>query len=82
MILYEMITRTVPFNGLDSLQIIYAVGIQHQHPSIPDSVRDQHRALVTLMEDCWNADPELRPSFLEIQLALIRIQKALNKAKQ
>jgi len=37
-------------------------------PDIPDSIKDDK--LVKLMQECWDTDPDQRPSFSEINSRL------------
>lgn len=75
MILFEMITNTLPFPELSPVQIIYAVAIGKQQPSIPDHLQSNSE-LIKLMKCCWCYNAEERPTFLEIVGTLERILKS------
>ncbi|XP_058725416.1 serine/threonine-protein kinase STY8-like isoform X3 [Vicia villosa] len=62
-ILWELLTRKLPYEDLSPLQA--AVGVVHKdlRPEIP---RDAHPKLVELLHWCWHKDPSLRPDFSEI----------------
>ncbi|KAE9620955.1 putative dual-specificity kinase TKL-Pl-4 family [Lupinus albus] len=62
-ILWELLTRKLPYEHLSPLQA--AVGVVHKglRPEIP---RDTHPKLVELLHQCWQQDPSLRPDFSEI----------------
>ncbi|CAJ2675812.1 unnamed protein product [Trifolium pratense] len=62
-ILWELLTRKLPYEDLSPLQA--AIGVVHKdlRPEIP---RDTHPKLVELIHRCWHKDPCLRPDFSEI----------------
>lgn len=62
-ILWEMATREVPFQGMSETEIAYQVVNNHLMPPIPESCPQN---LKTLIESCINPDPEQRPTFSEI----------------
>lgn len=62
-ILWELLTGCIPWEKLNPIQVIAAVGFKKRQlpkPDHPDTV------LVKLMEACLSHDPHERPSFLEI----------------
>ena len=61
--LWEMLTHGIPFEGRDPVQIIYAVAMKGERPVIPEGTPS---ALETLIERCWAQDPTDRPTFAEI----------------
>ena len=61
--LWEMLTRGIPFEGRDPVQIIYAVAMKGERPTIPEGTPS---ALEALIERCWAQDPKDRPTFSEI----------------
>ncbi|KAL1834579.1 hypothetical protein ACET3Z_004230 [Daucus carota] len=62
-ILWELATLRVPWNEMNSMQVVGAVGFQHRHLDVPDWVDP----LVTeLILECWNPVAQLRPSFGQI----------------
>lgn len=60
MMLWEMLTREVPFYGLETPQVIYSVVFQQKRPEIPTSTPSK---LKQLIESCWSQEPKERPSF-------------------
>ncbi|EME27357.1 Serine/threonine-protein kinase EDR1 [Galdieria sulphuraria] len=77
-IMWEMITRKVPFEGMTSMQIIAAVGFRKQKlpppliPSpLPPNLSGMHR-YVDVMESCF-AEPDKRPSMSHILSELCKI---------
>ena len=62
-LLWEMITKQNPFDGLAWAQILCVVVVNKQRPPIPENLDPQLKALIT---KCWDPDPKKRPSFAEI----------------
>ncbi|OHS98450.1 Serine/threonine-protein kinase HT1 [Tritrichomonas foetus] len=63
LILWEMLTKKVPFSGLESAQVIYTVVIQQSRPPIPSKTPPN---LAKLIECCWSPNANERPSFERI----------------
>lgn len=63
MILWEMLTKEVPFENLQPVQIIYFVAMKGERPIMPD---DTPLPLANLIRSCWSANPKERPKFYEI----------------
>jgi len=68
LLIWEMLTKKVPFCGLDQLQIGTMI-INGDRPLIPKTASN---SLSRLIRDCWNQDPEARPTFSQILLKLTR----------
>ncbi|KAL6076589.1 Constitutive triple response 4 [Balamuthia mandrillaris] len=68
MVLWELLTHEAPFYGLHPLQIVRAID-QGKLPDIPKTCPPDYAKLIS---DCWEKDPNKRPSFDEI---LVRLQK-------
>ena len=66
MLLWEMLTRKIPFEGKDKVQITYAVVNKGERPEIPS---DTPKALADLISCCWAQDPQDRPTFGDIVAA-------------
>ncbi|XP_075465162.1 mitogen-activated protein kinase kinase kinase 20 isoform X1 [Ascaphus truei] len=62
-VLWEMLTREVPFKGLEGLQVAWLVVEKHERLTIPSSCP---RSFAELMRVCWEADSKKRPSFKQI----------------
>ncbi|GMT22511.1 hypothetical protein PFISCL1PPCAC_13808, partial [Pristionchus fissidentatus] len=70
MIMYEIIYRALPFpDSQDITELVEAVkdGSRVIKPSIQDH-KLLHTDLVSLVQDCWHATPEMRPSLRRIKL--------------
>jgi serine/threonine protein kinase len=82
-ILFEiMVGRRAFAESLRLHQIAFIVAVENGRPEIPDSVLPPARALI---QDCWEADPDDRPSFEEIVDRLaemqFRVSANVNSAK-
>ncbi|XP_068101593.1 mitogen-activated protein kinase kinase kinase 20 isoform X1 [Hyperolius riggenbachi] len=62
-VLWEMLTREVPFKGLEGLQVAWLVVEKNERLTIPSSCP---RSFAELMRLCWEAEPKKRPSFKQI----------------
>jgi serine/threonine protein kinase len=62
-LLWEMLTREVPFAGREPLQIMYAVAMTGERPAIPESAPEPLERLITM---CWAQDPKDRRTFSAI----------------
>jgi serine/threonine protein kinase len=63
LILFEILAGRPVFPSLNRWQIAFTVAVEGARPEIPESVLTPARALI---EDCWAADPDDRPTFEEI----------------
>ncbi|XP_075036720.1 mitogen-activated protein kinase kinase kinase 20 isoform X2 [Mixophyes fleayi] len=62
-VLWEMLTREVPFKGLEGLQVAWLVVEKNERLTIPSSCP---RSFAELMQQCWDSDSKKRPSFKQI----------------
>lgn len=62
-ILWELVTEKIPWDNLNSMQVIGAVGFMNQRLEIP---KDTDLQWVSIIESCWHSEPELRPTFQEL----------------
>ncbi|CAM8902390.1 unnamed protein product [Rhodiola kirilowii] len=62
-LLWELLTGEVPYSQLTPLQAAVGVVQKGMRPSTP---KDTHPKLVSLLENCWQQDPTLRPNFSDI----------------
>lgn len=62
MLLYELLTNSIPWEGKDPLSVANAV-VHKVRPELPD---DAPEALHDLIERCWSQKPSERPTFTEI----------------
>ncbi|CAM0944217.1 unnamed protein product [Alopecurus aequalis] len=66
-ILWELCTLQQPWEGMNAMQVVGAVGFQSRRLDIPDNVDP---AVADIILRCWQTDPRARPSFAEIMAAL------------
>lgn len=63
MLMWEMLTETAPFKGRTGVQIAYAVTKKNERPVIPSVTP---KTLSNFIRQCWDQDPEKRPSMSKI----------------
>lgn len=64
-VLWEMLTRKAPFEGRSPAMVAVNVIRDDERPEMPEShIFDQ--GYIDLMTNCWEKDPDTRPTFLEI----------------
>ncbi|CAJ1952066.1 unnamed protein product [Sphenostylis stenocarpa] len=73
-ILWELSTLQQPWGGMNPMQVVGAVGFQHRRLEIPDDVDP---TIADIIRKCWQTDPKLRPTFVEILAALKPLQKTV-----
>ncbi|ANM69851.1 Protein kinase domain [Arabidopsis thaliana x Arabidopsis arenosa] len=71
-ILWELVTEKIPWESLNAMQVIGAVGFMNQRLEVPKNVDPQW---ISLMESCWHSEPQDRPSFQEIMEKLRELQR-------
>ncbi|XP_071685640.1 uncharacterized protein [Rutidosis leptorrhynchoides] len=62
-VLWEIITGKIPWDDLNAMQVIAAVGFMNKRLEIP---KDVDSMWVSLIESCWCSKPQSRPTFQEI----------------
>ncbi|XP_077218394.1 uncharacterized protein LOC143852695 [Tasmannia lanceolata] len=62
-ILWELVTEKIPWNNLNSMQVIGAVGFMNQRLEIPTDLDAQW---VSIIESCWHSEPHSRPTFQQL----------------
>ncbi|KAJ0940658.1 putative protein kinase TKL-CTR1-DRK-2 family [Helianthus annuus] len=71
-VLWELTTEKIPWDTLNSMQVIGAVGFMNQQLDIPKDVDPQWASLI---ESCCCSEPQSRPTFQEILDKLKELQK-------
>ncbi|KAG2726881.1 hypothetical protein I3843_01G129700 [Carya illinoinensis] len=71
-ILWELATKKIPWDNLNSMQVIGAVGFMHQRLEIP---KDTDPEWASIIESCWHGDPACRPTFQELLQRLRELQR-------
>ncbi|XP_043711261.1 uncharacterized protein LOC122660143 [Telopea speciosissima] len=83
-ILWEVVTEKIPWENLNSMQVIGAVGFMNQRLEIPKDLDPQWTSII---ESCCHSDPRCRPTFQDLLERLkdlqrqYSIQSQLNRAK-
>ena len=62
MILYELLTSKLPWEGLDSNKIYEAI-TSGKRPYLSSKTPDQYTPLESLISICWRTNPKERPTF-------------------
>ncbi|KVH91863.1 PAS domain-containing protein [Cynara cardunculus var. scolymus] len=62
-ILWELVTQSVPWSNMNPLQVVGVVGFMDRRLDLPDDIDP---ALSSIIQDCWQSNPALRPSFENI----------------
>lgn len=75
LILWETATNKLPFEGLDHMGLLMAVGMQGERPPLPEVGPRCPQELISLIQDCWHADPSKRPAFKEVLARLTSLQE-------
>ncbi|KAL7144327.1 hypothetical protein ABFS83_07G005300 [Erythranthe nasuta] len=71
-ILWELVTQKIPWESLNSMQVIGAVGFMNQRLDMPKDVDPQWASII---ESCWHSEPQSRPSFQELMEKLKELQR-------
>ncbi|CAL0330200.1 unnamed protein product [Lupinus luteus] len=71
-ILWELATEKIPWENLNSMQVIGAVGFMNQRLEIPKEVDPRWASII---ESCFHSDPTCRPTFQELLERLRELQK-------
>ncbi|CAN6922033.1 unnamed protein product [Brassica oleracea] len=71
-VLWELATGKIPWETLNSMQVIGAVGFMNQRLEIS---KDIDPLWISLMESCWHSDTTLRPTFQVLMERLRDLQR-------
>ncbi|KAK8623929.1 hypothetical protein V6N13_065289 [Hibiscus sabdariffa] len=82
-VLWELATGKIPWDGLNSVQVIATVGFMNQRLEIPKELNPRWASII---ESCLLSDPQSRPTFRELldelrdlqRQCTIQIQQARN----
>lgn len=78
-ILWELATLKMPWKGMNPMQVVGAVGFQKRRLEIPKEVDP---LVAQIIWECWQTDPNLRPSFAQLNVALKSLKRLINPAYQ
>ncbi|XP_014490367.1 serine/threonine-protein kinase HT1-like [Vigna radiata var. radiata] len=62
-VLWELLTNRMPFEGMSNLQAAYAAAFKQERPNLPEDISPD---LAFIIQSCWVEDPNMRPSFSQI----------------
>lgn len=71
-ILWELATLRLPWSGMNPMQVVGAVGFQNRRLDIPNNLDP---LVARIIWECWQTDPNLRPSFAQLAVALKPLQR-------
>ncbi|PWA88680.1 PAC motif-containing protein [Artemisia annua] len=71
-VLWEIITGKIPWDDLNPMQVIAAVGFMNRRLEIP---KDLDPLWASLINSCWCSEPKSRPTFQEILVVLKELRK-------
>ncbi|KAL8625270.1 hypothetical protein ACOMHN_030028 [Nucella lapillus] len=66
-VLWEILTKEIPYKDVDSSAIIWGVGSNSLHLPVPETCPEGFKLL---MRQCWSGKPRNRPSFRQILMHL------------
>jgi len=75
LVLFELITRTIPFDGWSAERVSALVALRGRRPLLPD---DTPREIDELLQRTWCDPPGARLTFADVQQELLRIRNALS----
>ncbi|XP_062216745.1 serine/threonine-protein kinase EDR1-like [Phragmites australis] len=78
-ILWELATLRMPWGGMNPMQVVGAVGFQDRRLDIPKEVDP---LVARIIFECWQKDPNLRPSFAQLTSALKTVQRLVTPSHQ
>ncbi|KAE8734188.1 hypothetical protein F3Y22_tig00000778pilonHSYRG00310 [Hibiscus syriacus] len=71
-VLWELATGKIPWDGLNSMQVIATVGFMNQRLEIPKELNPRWASII---ESCWLSDLQSRPTFQELLHELRDLQR-------
>lgn len=74
-ILWELATLRMPWGGMNPMQVVGAVGFQDRRLEIPKEIDP---LVARIIWECWQKDPNLRPSFAQLTTALKTVQRLVS----
>nr|GMD91695.1 serine/threonine-protein kinase HT1-like [Ipomoea batatas]GMD92957.1 serine/threonine-protein kinase HT1-like [Ipomoea batatas] len=75
-VLWELTTSLLPFQGMTPVQAAFAVAEKNERPPLPASCQP---ALAHLIKRCWAANPSKRPDFTDIVSALEKYDECVKE---
>ncbi|XP_065858179.1 uncharacterized protein [Euphorbia lathyris] len=78
-ILWELMTVSVPWTNLNSLQVVGVVGFMNRRLELPEALDPK---IASVIRDCWQSDPGQRPSFEDIIHIMLGIMQRVTSVVQ
>nr|GMD99906.1 serine/threonine-protein kinase CTR1-like [Ipomoea batatas] len=75
-ILWELLTESIPWSDLNSLQVVGVVGFMDRRLDIPENIDPRVSSIIL---DCWRSNPEDRPSFHNIIVRVVDVIQACGR---
>ncbi|KAG4990162.1 hypothetical protein JHK87_023619 [Glycine soja] len=75
-VLWELTTSLLPFQGMTPVQAAFAVAEKNERPPLPASCQP---ALAHLIKRCWSANPSKRPDFSDIVSTLEKYDECVKE---
>jgi len=75
-VLWQLITREQPYAGIEQNRAAKLVAEQFKRPPFP---KGTPKLIISLIEECWNEEPEERPLFNNICDSLETLREKLSK---
>nr|GMD97194.1 serine/threonine-protein kinase EDR1 [Ipomoea batatas] len=75
-ILWELMTESIPWSDLNSLQVVGVVGFMDRRLDIPENIDPRVSSIIL---DCWRSNPEDRPSFHNIIVRVVDVIQACGR---
>ncbi|KAL5574779.1 hypothetical protein UlMin_016478 [Ulmus minor] len=75
-VLWELTTALLPFQGMTPVQAAFAVAEKNERPPLPASCQP---ALAHLIKRCWAANPSKRPDFSDIVSVLEKYDECVKE---
>jgi len=72
--IWEILTNSLPYNGMDLVGVVNFVARNNKRPTIPTTCPQQLSQLIT---QCWDPKPENRPTFESVIKSLEQMAKLL-----
>nr|XP_043630470.1 LIM domain kinase 2 [Erigeron canadensis] len=73
-ILWELVTQSIPWHNMNPLQVVGIVGFMDRRLDLPEDIDP---SLSSIIQDCWQSNPALRPSFENIMMRIPGIMQNL-----
>jgi len=77
-ILWELVARQVPYAGMNAVQVSVQVMAKGLRPEIPPRCPAAYSHLI---QECWDTDPNKRPSFTDVVKRLEQFTRDLKAAR-